>query len=135
MANWIVAALVGAMLLASNAAGNAQELAQIEKKNCNGVVFNVNDPNSVALHANWCGTSGATKTIAANGGVCHRYAGSYGPIHQNEIFRLAVIDAKKWEYLDAVAKIAACQCHNDAALKMTYNQPRELVCWLRTQKY
>lgn len=113
----------------------AQDFNGFDPKKCSPV--NAADQKAIAWNANWCRSGGATLTInqQANNGYCKQYTFSYGNAHQHELLRLAVTRAKKNEYQDAVSMIAACQCHNPPIHDLSYAQARELICWLRTQKY
>jgi hypothetical protein len=112
----------------------AQDVTGFDVKSCTAV--NENDSQSIAFNAKWCRSSGATRTINQQvGELCAQYRFSYGNAHQHELLRLAIVNAKKAEYYDAVAMIAACQCHNPTMHELSYVQARPLICWLRDQKH
>jgi hypothetical protein len=87
----------------------------------------------------WCGSGGATRTVAQNqydgtGNFVHpgctKYVSTYGRIDRNELLRLAILDARQERNLDAVEKIAACQCHNQPVETLVRQKGKELVCLL-----
>lgn len=132
------ACLIGLTFAASN--GAAQDIAAFDAGKCGSIV--VDAGTSPISDAIWCGGGGATLTVAqnqfdhngafANPG-CTKYTATYGDIHQNELLRLAILDAKKGDFIEAVEKMAACQCHNPPIEQMMRDNAEKLVCWLRSR--
>ena len=125
-------------LISMVSAASSQELESFSVDKCKDITISAaTDPKGIVLHASWCGGPGATRTVNQqikhfNFG-CKKYQFSYGNVYQNELYRLAVLDAKQGRFLEAVERIAACQCHNPPIEQLTRARSRELICWLRVQ--
>jgi len=132
------ACLIGLTFAASN--GAAQDIAAFDAGKCGSIM--VDAGTSPISDAIWCGGGGATRTVTQNqynnkgklvNRGCTKYTATYGGIHQNELLRLAILDAKKGDFIEAVEKMAACQCHDPTIEQMMRDNAEKLVCWLRSR--
>lgn len=122
------------------AASGTPAMSQNGRSFCASIIIDAKaEPFSDAL---WCGSGGATRTVAQNqydgagkfvNPGCTKYVPTYGKIQQNELLRLAILDARQERNLDAVEKIAACQCHNQPIETLVRQRGKELVCLLGGQ--
>jgi hypothetical protein len=107
----------------------------VEKDYCEGVDIALVPGNAVQA-ANWCGTTGATRTTRQQAQIdrtpsCIAYAQkSYADLTQNQLYVEGRRLAREKQYDDAFERIDACQCHNPVAQALIAEGKKRVVCHL-----
>jgi hypothetical protein len=127
--------IIGVGLFSYATFQETKALATSSDDQCGNVNASVINPLAGNGGAYWCRYYAALPNLKAQGsqGRCSSYIGTFGDMSQRALVEAAIVDAKASRKQEAIEKIQACQCHNEAHFKRVGLDAEQLYCWLRKQ--